>query len=96
MDVLYHGDTCLSTLLGSNAQDSAKWCIIVGMSGEEFSERIDRLEMSKPAAAERLGISRMTMYRWRRDGVPEDRVKLVELALRYLELVQDVKDVGDG
>jgi predicted site-specific integrase-resolvase len=32
----------------------------------------------------RLGISRMTMYRWRRDGVPADRVQLVDLALRYL------------
>jgi hypothetical protein len=58
--------------------------IMVGMEGHEFERRCKALEMTPARLMARLGISRMTMYRWRRDGVPADRVQLVDLALRYL------------
>ena len=76
-------------------------CIIVGMNGDEFTARIDALPMPRSAAAARLGISRMTMFRWRRDGVPADRAKLVDLALHCLAIRCDAlrpagEDAGGG
>jgi hypothetical protein len=58
------------------------------MTGEEFERRVKTLGMPAPRVMARLGISRMTFYRWRRDGVPADRMQLVDLALRYLALEQ--------
>jgi hypothetical protein len=62
--------------------------IMVCMDGHEFERRVKTLDMPAPRLMARLGISRMTFYRWRRDGVPADRVQLVDLALRYLALEQ--------
>jgi hypothetical protein len=61
---------------------------MVCMTGEEFERRVKSLDIPAPRLMARLGISRMTFYRWRRDGVPDDRVNLVDLALRYLALEQ--------
>jgi predicted DNA-binding transcriptional regulator AlpA len=58
------------------------------MNGDEFERRVKQLDMPAPRVMARLGISRMTFYRWRRDGVPADRAQLVDLALRYLALEQ--------
>jgi predicted DNA-binding transcriptional regulator AlpA len=54
------------------------------MTGEEFERRVKTLDMPAPRLMARLGISRMTFYRWRRNGVPDDRAQLVDLALRWL------------
>jgi hypothetical protein len=58
----------------------------MGVTGEEFERRVKSLNMPAPRLMARLGISRMTFYRWRRDGVPDDRVQLVDLALHCLAI----------
>jgi hypothetical protein len=58
----------------------------MGMNGDEFERRIKQLDTPPTRLMARLGISRMTFYRWRRDGVPEDRAQLVDLALHCLAI----------
>ena len=75
---------------------------MVSMNGEEFTARVEALEMRTPQVCARLGISRMTFYRWRHDGVPADREKLVDLALHCLAIRCDtlrpaaVREDSDG
>lgn len=57
------------------------------MDGAELKRRREALNLSVPQLAEKLGVTRISLYRWEREGVRE-RVGMLHLALMALEMVQ--------
>jgi transcriptional regulator with XRE-family HTH domain len=54
------------------------------MDGKELKRRREALNMSVQELAELLGVTRISLHRWERDGIKE-RSGMLHLALRYLE-----------
>lgn len=54
------------------------------MEGSELKRRREALGMTVPQLAELLDVTRISLYRWEREGVSE-RVGMLQLALRQLE-----------
>lgn len=72
-------------------------CIMVRMeymSGAELKRRREGLNLTVPQLAEKLGVTRISLYRWEREGVRE-RVGMLHLALMALEMLH-VKGERDG
>ena len=57
------------------------------MDAKELKQRRKALGFTVPALAEKLGVTRITLYRWEREGVRE-RVAMLRLALLALEMLQ--------
>lgn len=64
------------------------------MDGNELKRRREALGFSVPELAEKLGVTRISLYRWEREGVRE-RVGMLHLALMALEMLH-VKGERDG
>jgi transcriptional regulator with XRE-family HTH domain len=54
------------------------------MKGNELKRRREALNLSVPQLAELLDVTRVSLYRWEREGVHE-RVGMLHLALTALE-----------
>lgn len=57
------------------------------MDASELKQRRKALGLSVPELAEKLGVTRISLYRWEREGVKE-RVAMLRLALLALEMLQ--------
>jgi transcriptional regulator with XRE-family HTH domain len=56
----------------------------MSMEGKELKRRREALNLSVPQLAELLDVTRVSLYRWEREGVHE-RVGMLHLALTALE-----------
>jgi len=62
------------------------------MDAKELKQRRKALGLTVPALAEKLGVTRITLYRWERQGVRE-RVAMLRLALLALEMRGELQGV---